>query len=231
MDNDTREVEGVERLVNRTTSRREFLKVGGMGVAGTILTTSLLGFLGGCATTGAAGKKRVWATASGAIVHDTARCSACKRCETNCTLSNDGKAHPYISRVKINRNLNYGPKGPTAAYWMKDGQMGNMKIDGETCRQCADPYCGNVCPVGAIVVDPTTKARVVDEAKCIGCGTCARACPWGMATLDPEDKKAKKCLLCYGDPQCARYCPNGAIKFLPWDVVVKQYKAHWDSHI
>jgi Fe-S-cluster-containing dehydrogenase component len=232
MDKGNEGFNGVERFINRTTSRREFLKIGGKGVAGTVLTGPLLSFLSGCATTGVGtGKKVVWATASGAVIHNIARCSGCRRCETNCTISNDGKAHPYIARIKIGRNLNFGPKGPTAAYWTNDGQLGNLKIYGETCRQCEDPYCGNACPVGAIVVDPKTKARVVVEATCIGCGICMRACPWGMATLDPEEQKSKKCLLCHGDPECARYCPNGAIKFMPWGEAIKLYKSHWETHI
>ena len=86
-------------------------------------------------------------------------------------------------------------------------------------------------PVGAIGVDKGTGARVVDEAKCIGCGTCQKACPWGMATVDPEKSKSTKCVLCYGDPQCAKFCPNGALKFVPWDEAVKQYKAHWETHV
>jgi Fe-S-cluster-containing dehydrogenase component len=225
MSKNNEESGGMESFLRCNASRRDFLKMS----AGSVLTVNLLSFLSGCATTGSVHeKKRVWATASGAIIHQTARCSGCLRCETNCTVSNDGKAHPYISRVKIGRNLNYGKQGATAAYWTKDGQLGNFKIDGESCHQCADPYCGNTCPVGAIGVAPGTRARVVDEAKCIGCGTCMKACPWGMATLDPESQKSKKCLLCHGDPQCVRYCPNGALSFIPWDEAVKLYKAHWD---
>jgi Fe-S-cluster-containing dehydrogenase component len=232
MDNEREKAGIVDEFVHKTTSRREFLKVSGKGVAGSVLTIGLLNFLSGCATTvpGQA-KKRSWATASGAIIHDPSRCSGCRRCELNCTIANDGKAHPYIARVKIGRNLNYGQKGPSAAYWAGDGQFGDWKINGETCRQCKEPYCGNACPQHAISVDPDTGARVVDEAKCIGCGTCQRECPWGMIVVDPEEKKSKKCLLCHGDPQCVRYCPNGALKFVPWDEAIRLYKEHWESHI
>lgn len=231
MSEQTKDAGGLDGLLHTETSRKDFLVMGGKGLAGSVMTVTLLNFLSGCATVPGGAKKRVWATASGAVIHDTARCSGCGRCETNCTMANDGKAHPYIARVKISRNLNFGQKGPMAAYWTQDGALGNLKVDGETCRQCADPYCGNACPVQAISVDEHTGARVVDEAKCIGCGTCEKACPWGMATLDPEEKKSKKCVLCYGDPQCARYCPNGAIKFVPWDEAIKQYKAHWETHV
>lgn len=229
MENDKHDGDDSTPFMEKSTSRREFLVLGAKGVAGSVLTISVLNFLAGCSTTGGQ-KKRVWATASGALIHDSTRCTGCRRCETTCTMANDGKAHPYVARVKIGRNLNYGKKGATAAYWTGEGQFGNLRLDGETCRQCAEPYCGNACPVGAIGVDATTGARVVDEEKCVGCGTCAKACPWGMATLDPEEKVSKKCVLCYGDPQCARFCPNGALSFVPWDEAVKQYKAHWETH-
>lgn len=222
----------VNDLLNKSTTRREFLKVGGKGLAGSILTVSLLNFLsGGSSLSAEEARKKVWATASGVIIHNPARCSACRRCEINCTIANDNKAHPYIGRVKIGRNLNFGPKGASAAYWSGDGQFGDWRIDGETCRQCKDPFCGNACKYGAISVDDTTGARVVDESKCVGCGECQLQCPWGMVVLDPETNKAKKCVLCYGDPQCVRYCPNGALSFVKWEEAVKLYKEHWLSHI
>lgn len=230
MDNENKESGGIDGFMKKTASRKEFLRMSGTGIAGSVLTVSLLSFLSGCATEPGQAKKRVFATASGAVIHDPNRCSGCRRCETNCTMANDGKAHPYISRVKIGRTLNYGFKGPLAAYWSGEGQFGNLRLNGETCRQCKEPYCGNACPVGAISADKTTGARVVDTAKCIGCGTCQRACPWGMATVDPETKKSTKCVLCYGDPQCAKGCPNGAIKFVAWEEAVKQYKTHWETH-
>jgi Fe-S-cluster-containing dehydrogenase component len=231
MDDEKKESGGIDGFMRKTSSRKDFLKMGGKGIAGTVFAASLLSFLGSAPAASGEETKRVWATASGAIIHDPSRCSACKRCETNCTMANDGKAHPYISRVKISRNLNFGNKGPLAAYWTGEGQFGNFKISGETCRQCKDPYCGNACPVGAIVVDEETGARVVDVEKCIGCGTCQRACPWGMATLDPEYKKSTKCVLCYGDPQCVRGCPNGALKFVPWEEAIRKYQAHWETHV
>ena len=81
----------------------------------------------------------------------------------------------------------------------------------EFCRQCISPECLFVCPKEAIYLDPKTKARVVDEKKCIGCGTCAKNCPWGMIQVNPETKKAVKCDFCGGNPQCVEWCPTDAI--------------------
>lgn len=230
MDSNRQEPRGIIALLRKTASRRDFLKISGTGVAGTVLTANLLRFLIDVDSVSADSKKMVWMTASGAIVHDHSRCTGCRLCETTCTMANDGKAHPHIGRIKVGRNLNYGVKGPLADFRSSDGQFGSLKLVGETCHQCQDPFCGNACPVGAISADKTTGARIVDTGVCIGCGSCQEACPWGMATLDPEIEKSSKCLLCHGDPQCVHFCPNGAIRFLDWDEALKHYRQQAVSH-
>jgi heterodisulfide reductase subunit A len=56
---------------------------------------------------------------------------------------------------------------------------------------------------------------VVDEKKCIGCGTCASACTYGAIDLQ-ETKQGKKAVvnpvICKGDGLCNARCPTGAIK-------------------
>jgi Fe-S-cluster-containing dehydrogenase component len=197
-----------------TSSRREFLRLAGTGLAGAFAAAAL-----GCVSfdTRDGRKVKAWALSSGAIVHDPNLCVGCRRCESACTIKNDGKVSAYISRIKVGRNLNYGVAGVTAAYQVADGQHGTFRIVGETCRQCSHPACGDACPVGAITADKKTGARVVNAAKCVGCGACQRACPWGIATVDPETEKSTKCLLCGGDPNCVKNCPTGAIKFYPWE--------------
>ncbi|HSV56290.1 MAG TPA: 4Fe-4S dicluster domain-containing protein, partial [Magnetospirillaceae bacterium] len=179
-----------EGLLGSPSSRRDFLRIAGTGIAGAFVTLTL-----GCATmvrTQDGKNLKVWPTASGAMVQEPNLCVGCRRCETACTVRNDGKASAYLSRIKIARNMNFGPDGVTSAYAVADGQHGNFRIVAQTCYQCAQPICGDACPVRAIRADRKTGARVVNARRCVGCGACQDACPWKAATLDPETRIATK---------------------------------------
>ena len=93
------------------------------------------------------------------------------------------------------------------------------------CRGCIVHRCKEVCPKDAIqIID---HKAVVDKSKCIECGKCTQACPYGaiIAQKRPcvnsckvkaitvgEDKKAvinnDKCISCGA---CVYQCPFGAI--------------------
>lgn len=153
----------------------------------------------------------------GILIADPSLCVTCQRCELACTEFNDGKADPKLARIKINRNMWYGPQG-TALVSPNNGAFGFDPICiQDTCRQCDHPVpCANACPQGAIRVNPKTGARYVDEEICIGCGLCQKACPWNMMSFDVEKNVASKCFLCDGDPKCVKACPTEAIRYVPW---------------
>ena len=93
------------------------------------------------------------------------------------------------------------------------------------CRGCIVHRCQEVCPRDAIqIID---HKAVVDKSKCIECGKCTQACPYGAiihqkrpcvssckvkAITVGEDRKAvidnKKCIACGA---CVYQCPFGAI--------------------
>ncbi len=201
----------------KTTSRRDFLKLSGKSMAGVTVSMTVLSLLTGCSKESA--DVSGIALATGVLISDSNRCTGCRRCETTCTMNNDGKADPNIARVKVNRNYNYGPGGPKSDYLNGSGHYGNLEIIPDTCQQCEDPACVKACPVQAISAQEKTGTRVVDESKCVGCGMCVSQCPFKMITVDEETKKSKKCFLCNGDPSCAKICPTGALKLVPWEEV------------
>jgi Fe-S-cluster-containing dehydrogenase component len=191
-------------------SRRNFLMAAsfaGLGVFGGVRALGTL-----------TGKTPIIADSKGVLLHEPQRCVGCRRCELSCTAFNDGAGSAYMARVKIFRNLNFGPRGAgIGSYYWGEGDYGNGKVIAETCKQCPHPVpCAEACPRGAIKANATTGARKIDTSLCIGCGICTVACPWGMPTLNKETNKSSKCFLCDGKPECAHACPTGALRYIAW---------------
>lgn len=196
--------------LNPLCSRRQTLKWGGLTIIG-------LSTLGPVLAGGATSSLVVMEQAEGLVVGDPALCVGCGRCELACTEFNEGRAAPSISRIKISRNLNFGPAG--APSWRKKsarGSWGNGLIVQDLCKQCPHPApCANICPKGAIVTGDRG-ARLIDVSKCTGCKTCLKACPWEMISYDPTTQRATKCHLCGGKPKCVEACPSGSLSFIRW---------------
>lgn len=128
------------------------------------------------------------------------KCIGCKSCELACSLKNEKELNPSKSRI--------------AAIAFLEGKYPLPYNFVSTCRQCADAPCLVICPVGAIGrTNDQTKRVFVDHARCIGCGKCVSACPFGAMMFIKETRKASKCELCGGDPACAAICPSEAIVY------------------
>jgi len=66
-------------------------------------------------------------------------------------------------------------------------------------------------------IDEGTGSVTIDEEKCVGCGSCAEACPFNSeGVIKPSVIAGKfiKCDLCGGDPQCVEICPTGALRYV-----------------
>lgn len=205
-------------LMDREYTRRQFMKLSGKGLAGVALSSTLLSLMGCTRSQAEAGLVDTIATPDFLLVANRAKCTGCQRCEVNCTLANDGDAHPYMARIRVRQNVNFGDQGPTDDYKHGDGCFGLWGFKPDTCKQCADPACVNVCPMKAISADPVTGARVIDEDKCVGCGACVNACPWHMPRVDAEKHKSTKCISCGA---CVAGCPTSALRMIPWEDVAK----------
>ncbi len=94
------------------------------------------------------------------------------------------------------------------------------------CMQCENSPCTAVCPVGA-TYRTEDGVILVDSRRCIGCGYCVVACPYGARYLVPAGPDAPngtpgvadKCTWCYHRisrgalPACVEVCPVGARRF------------------
>ena len=116
-------------------SRRQTLKWGGLTFIG-------LSVLGPGLAQGTVKPLIIMEQAQGLVVADPMMCVGCGRCELACTEFNDGKASPALSRIKIDRNLNFGPDG--VLVWREGkGNWGDGLVVQDLCKQCPHPVpCG-----------------------------------------------------------------------------------------
>ena len=151
---------------------------------------------------------------------DMAHCTGCQTCVVACQMHNalrPGVAWNHVDTLEWGR-------------W-PDGRRLSLP---HACLHCDEPPCVDVCPTGASW-RREDGVVLIDEARCIGCGVCMTACPYGARTIN-EDARwffgavepapyeaaradrvgvAEKCTLCAGridkgqEPACVQACPVG----------------------
>ncbi len=89
----------------------------------------------------------------------------------------------------------------------------------EVCRKCEEAPCIAACPKEALERHPDGTVRRY-SMRCIGCNTCAIACPFGVISSETIPYITSQCDYCSGrladdeEPLCVRTCPEGAIKYI-----------------
>jgi Fe-S-cluster-containing dehydrogenase component len=103
------------------------------------------------------------------------------------------------------------------------------------CMHCTEPACASVCPADAIKVDEEGVVLTAMVERCIGCGNCALACPFGVPQIHSDVELMRKCDLCYDRtsiglrPMCATVCPSGALFYGTREEVEDQRRARPQS--
>jgi CRP-like cAMP-binding protein/Fe-S-cluster-containing dehydrogenase component len=138
------------------------------------------------------------------LILDLENCTRCDACVNACADAHDG-----VTRL------------------VREGLRFENYLVATSCRQCRDPLCMVGCPVGSI--RRRNSLEVIIEDWCIGCGLCARNCPYGNINLHPFNvvvenlehsgsrkavvqQKATSCDLCthLKEPSCVYACPHDA---------------------
>ena len=127
---------------------------------------------------------------------DASKCLNCKACLIACQQRN---AVPYgLSRNWVRET----PDTASPSGW---------RYQPGACMHCDEPSCVDACPTHA-----TYKAEdgvvMVDETRCIACGSCMRACPYQARHIDPARRVVDKCDYCAPsraegmEPACVSVC-------------------------
>ena len=87
------------------------------------------------------------------------------------------------------------------------------------CMHCEQPTCAEVCPADAIKRTGDGVVQSARKPRCIACGNCVVACPFGVPEVYEDRQIMMKCDMCYDRtstgrrPMCATVCPSGALAF------------------
>lgn len=139
---------------------------------------------------------------------DGTRCVKCFACEVACQQWHQLRAGTWLRRTVFDT-----VEGRFPAV--------SRRFTSLSCMHCEHPACVAVCPVGAIAKREEDGLVVGDAACCIGCRSCAMACPFDVPRYR-EDKTMDKCDGCLTlgrapdeDPRCVLTCPTRALHFGP----------------
>ncbi|MCK6480495.1 MAG: 4Fe-4S dicluster domain-containing protein [Planctomycetes bacterium] len=128
------------------------------------------------------------------ILLDLDRCTGCRACGAACHAGHHGQTN------------------------LSAGVVDGAAVLPVHCRHCEHPACAEACPRGALYRDASGFVRR-SELLCVGCRTCAIACPFGVIPDDLRRHVSPKCDLCVdrvlagGVPRCVATCTSGALSF------------------
>ena len=131
---------------------------------------------------------------------DPARCIGCNACVQACSECDTHKGVSMIQLDFVNRSR-------------------STQTVPVVCMHCDQPTCAEVCPADAIKRTGDGVVQSARKPRCIACGNCVVACPFGVPELYIDRAIMMKCDMCYDrtsvgkKPMCATVCPSQALFF------------------
>ena len=131
---------------------------------------------------------------------DPSRCIGCQACVQACGECETHKGEPMIHLEFIDRSE-------------------SVQTVPVVCMHCDTPTCAEVCPADAIKRTEDGVVQSARKPRCIACGNCVLACPFGVPEINIEKQLMMKCDMCYDrssvgkKPMCAAVCPSQALFF------------------
>lgn len=154
---------------------------------------------------------------------DLKKCTGCKTCQLACK---DYKNLPVDRNFRRVVEYSGGSWKKEKEVWKNDVFTYYVSV---SCNHCDKPACKEACPVDAIYKDEYGYV-LIDEEKCIGCESCASACPYYAPQIDKKREKMTRCDGCKDrvinegkQPICVESCPLRALDYGPIDEIRKKY--------
>lgn len=146
------------------------------------------------------------------FLFDQTLCIGCNACQIACKDKHNLELGMFFRRAE------------TMEYEI-DGLVYVENYSG-ACNHCAEAACAANCPTGAMFYNEDGTVGH-DESKCIACGTCVWACPYGAPKISHKKGIALKCTACSDlrlegkNPACVDACITHCLKFCDLDEIDK----------
>lgn len=142
---------------------------------------------------------------------DTSKCVGCGACVIACDDQNDIDIKAGEIPLRQIFEIEHTSSKPYSTSFLS-----------VACMHCEDAPCIKACPSQCICKDETTHLTIYDNTNCIGCHSCALACPYGIPKFN-QYGKMYKCDGCNErikaglKPSCVKVCPVDALKLVEVD--------------